>query len=326
MEISDVRVRLVDNTKDRLKAVCTVTFDDAFVVRDVKLVDGTHGLFVAMPSRKLTGSCDRCGGQNHLRAKYCNECGERLRPARIPCDTNGREKAHRDTAHPINSEFRQKLQESVLEAYRQECEQHPEPQVEDVLDDAPQKREHEQEFDDDGDLEPARVQETNESGESDSTQGQEVLTGYNSMIADLKGGEPRDGGRSGNNSSSQDSGRRRGRRGGRGGRDSSSEQKSSGRQAAAPVAAEPKRAPADKPEAEVEPVSAAPRETSEDADAFGAALFETPEPRHKTPAKAERQEKAPQRDVEAPAQPAEPVVETKRDDTDDDLGFGAGII
>lgn len=123
MEVSEVRVRLVQDANERLRAVCTVTLNGEFVVRDVKVVEGTHGLFVAMPSRKLSVPCPKCRSQNHLRARYCNECGHKLPPARIPSDENGREKTHRDVAHPITASFREVLQDRVLEAYRAECEQ-----------------------------------------------------------------------------------------------------------------------------------------------------------------------------------------------------------
>ena len=72
MEITEVRVRLVKDTNDRLKAVCSVTLDGEFVVRDVKVVEGTNGLFVAMPSRKLSAPGPKCRTQNHLRANHCN--------------------------------------------------------------------------------------------------------------------------------------------------------------------------------------------------------------------------------------------------------------
>jgi len=52
-------------------AFCSVTFDDAFVVRDLKIIEGTKGSFVAMPSRKLSDRCNQCGCKNHLRARFC---------------------------------------------------------------------------------------------------------------------------------------------------------------------------------------------------------------------------------------------------------------
>ncbi len=90
MDISEVRVKLVRDPGERLKAVCIVTFDEAFVVRDVKVVDGTNGLFVAMPSQKLAVHCPKCRQKNHLRARFCNECGKELPSHSVPWDANGR--------------------------------------------------------------------------------------------------------------------------------------------------------------------------------------------------------------------------------------------
>ncbi len=122
MEISDIRVKLVQNAADRLKAVCSITLDDSFVVRDLKVVEGTSGLFVAMPSRKLSVHCPQCRGKNHLRARFCNECGGKLPMARIPADPAGRVRLHRDVAHPINPSFREIVQSRVIEKYAAELE------------------------------------------------------------------------------------------------------------------------------------------------------------------------------------------------------------
>lgn len=82
MEITDIRVRKV--AKDgKMKAVVSITIDDAFVVHDIKVIDGEKGLFIAMPSRRAMD-------------------GE-----------------YRDIAHPINSDTRQVLQNLILEKYEQ---------------------------------------------------------------------------------------------------------------------------------------------------------------------------------------------------------------
>jgi stage V sporulation protein G len=120
MDISDVRVKLVRDPGERLKAVCTVTFDDVFVVRDVKVVDGANGLFVAMPSQKLSVHCPKCRQKNHLRARFCNECGAKLPPSSAQPDSNGRSRLHRDIAHPIKAAFRQAMQERVIDAFNEE--------------------------------------------------------------------------------------------------------------------------------------------------------------------------------------------------------------
>jgi stage V sporulation protein G len=80
MEITDIRVRRVE-ADGKLRAYVTVTFDDCFVVHNVKVIEGKSGTFIAMPSRKT-------------------KTGE-----------------YKDVAHPINSDFRRKLQDVILEAY-----------------------------------------------------------------------------------------------------------------------------------------------------------------------------------------------------------------
>ena len=81
MKITDVRVRRVDKQDGKMKAVVSVTFDDEFVVHDIKVIEGESGLFIAMPSRR---SAD---GQ------------------------------YRDIAHPINSEMRGTMQALILDSY-----------------------------------------------------------------------------------------------------------------------------------------------------------------------------------------------------------------
>lgn len=88
MEISDIRVRKVSG-EGKLKAYVTVTFDNSFVVHNVKVIEGDHGYFIAMPSRRT-------------------KTGE-----------------YKDVAHPINPEFRQKLQDSILKRYQEAPEADP---------------------------------------------------------------------------------------------------------------------------------------------------------------------------------------------------------
>ncbi|MBN2376169.1 MAG: SpoVG family protein [Sedimentisphaerales bacterium] len=123
MQISEIRIKLVENRSDRLKAFCSVTFDNSFVVRDLKIIEGADGYFVAMPSRKLTDRCHGCGAKNHLRAKFCSECGARLDENRSRRrSTTGRTKLHADVAHPINSESRDYIQSEVVKAFEKEVE------------------------------------------------------------------------------------------------------------------------------------------------------------------------------------------------------------
>ena len=83
MKITDVRLRKVNNQDTRMKALVSVTFDEPFVVHDLRVIDGNNGLFVAMPSKRTPD-------------------GE-----------------FRDIAHPINTEMRQHVQEEVMRVYEE---------------------------------------------------------------------------------------------------------------------------------------------------------------------------------------------------------------
>lgn len=127
MEITEVRIKLMEEPGERLKAFCSITFDNCFVVRDLKIIDGSNGPFVAMPSRKLTSHCPGCGMKNHLRALHCNQCGKRLSDARAPKDAEGRAKLYADIAHPINSFCREMIQDCVIQEYFEEIERAKQP-------------------------------------------------------------------------------------------------------------------------------------------------------------------------------------------------------
>ena len=90
MEITEVRIKLMEDPGERLQAFCSITFDNSFVVRDLKIIEGANGPFVAMPSRKLTARCPQCHCKNHLRASFCNQCGLRLNEERLARDDSGR--------------------------------------------------------------------------------------------------------------------------------------------------------------------------------------------------------------------------------------------
>jgi stage V sporulation protein G len=135
VEITEVRIKLMDDNNERLQAFCSITFDDAFVVRDLKIIEGTKGSFVAMPSRKLTDRCPQCGYKNHLRARYCNQCGGKLDEDRAMRDVDGRAKLHADIAHPINSPCREKIQAAILRAYSEEVERSKQPGYRSTYDD-----------------------------------------------------------------------------------------------------------------------------------------------------------------------------------------------
>lgn len=128
MDITEVRIKLMEESEDRLRAFCSITFDHAFVVRDLKIIEGTHGPFVAMPSRKMTARCGRCGSKNHTRSNYCNQCGKRLRGDQDLRDIEGASnKLYADIAHPINQACRDLIQQAVIREYQLELERAKQP-------------------------------------------------------------------------------------------------------------------------------------------------------------------------------------------------------
>ncbi len=120
MEITEVRISLKDSSDKKLKAYATVTFDNVFVVRNIKVIEGNKGFFVAMPSRRMRESCPKCNHRNVVRSKHCNQCGEILPESTQtpPQDEAARMAEHRDIAHPITPQFREYLQGKVLDAFK----------------------------------------------------------------------------------------------------------------------------------------------------------------------------------------------------------------
>lgn len=196
MEITEVRVKLVEKSRERLRAFCSITFDGAFVIRDLKIIGSGTGdrVFVAMPSRKLCDRCPRCRSKNHLRAKFCNECGHSLGDRRTARDSHGRAKIHADVAHPINTECREMIQAAVIKAYREELERSKLPGYR-----PPKFDEIDETFIEDIDAaetaEPEGVavsRDEADAGEQDrdleneAQKSESVFSDYDSLIADLK--------------------------------------------------------------------------------------------------------------------------------------------
>ncbi len=124
MEITEVKIFLKEGQDKKLKAYATLTLDNMFVVRNVKVIEGNKGLFVAMPSRKIKDPCPKCGFRNAVRSKFCNQCGASLppsepRPVQAGEDAS-RQSEHKDIAHPITAECRDYIQRKVLDAYENE--------------------------------------------------------------------------------------------------------------------------------------------------------------------------------------------------------------
>ncbi len=118
MEITEIKIKIVPRGTNKLKGFASITFDNAFVVKDVRIIQGLKGTIVAMPAKKLTFRCFKCGHKNNLRAKFCSECGRRVHAnysKRNP--TTGRPVLQVDVAHPINPEMRKTIEEKVIAAY-----------------------------------------------------------------------------------------------------------------------------------------------------------------------------------------------------------------
>ena len=113
--------------KQRLVAVCHVTFDDAMVVKEIKIIDGTKGLFVAMPSRRITDHCPICHASNPMTARWCNWCGADMgEPSEPMKDARGNDKIFSDIVHMVTVEARATITSEILKAYRKiEEEQKP---------------------------------------------------------------------------------------------------------------------------------------------------------------------------------------------------------
>ena len=122
MQITEVRIKLMESSEDRLRGFCSVTFDDCFVIRDLKIIEGNNGPFVAMPSRKLTFNCHKCRTKNHLRARYCNHCGSKQKHDHVVQDSDGRARLYADIAHPVNAACREMIQDHVIEEFKTELE------------------------------------------------------------------------------------------------------------------------------------------------------------------------------------------------------------
>ena len=124
MKVTEVRIFPKATGDKKLLAFATVTFDDCFVVRDLKIIEGSKGIFVSMPSRRMKFACPKCGHRNVVHSHYCNRCGERLPETQEGSyhvdedDAKLRQSEPRDLAHPITLSFREYFQQIVLEAYR----------------------------------------------------------------------------------------------------------------------------------------------------------------------------------------------------------------
>ena len=125
MEITEIRIFLKEDLNNKFRAYATITIDTVFVVRNIKIIEGKTGLFVAMPSRKIKESCAKCGYKNEIRSKFCNECGTSFSTRGVEAVSPGaqhdaRQMEHKDIAHPVTVQCREYIQKKVLDAYEAE--------------------------------------------------------------------------------------------------------------------------------------------------------------------------------------------------------------
>ena len=119
-QITDVKISLSSEEKGKLRAIAAMTLDNVFVIRDIKVIDGRQGLFVAMPCSQLSERCPRCKKKNPLHNRYCANCGRPL-PNRIRIDLNMRKEEYKDIAHPICKECREYIESVIVGAYKEKC-------------------------------------------------------------------------------------------------------------------------------------------------------------------------------------------------------------
>jgi stage V sporulation protein G len=125
VKVTEVRIKLINDIEDRLRAFCSITLDGEFVVRDLKIIQGLRGCFVAMPSRKILERCVNCHGKNEIKARFCANCGTAL--SATPVEASGRTRMFADIAHPINAECRERIEGSVLLAFEEEMQKSRQP-------------------------------------------------------------------------------------------------------------------------------------------------------------------------------------------------------
>ena len=117
MDVTEVKVSPVEGGNSKLKAFANVTFDREFVVRDLKVIQGRTGLFVAMPGTQVRAPCPRCGRRNPIRDRYCGGCGAEMPAQGHRGDREAAREDHRDVAHPITAAAREKIAGAVIREY-----------------------------------------------------------------------------------------------------------------------------------------------------------------------------------------------------------------
>ena len=113
MNITEVRIQLLDQPHSKLCAFASIVIDDCFCVRDLRIINIRGRLVVCMPSRKIAESCPQCHARNRWDAHWCNQCGVALQRRQFASG----ERFYADVAHPINAACREVISSAVLKEY-----------------------------------------------------------------------------------------------------------------------------------------------------------------------------------------------------------------
>lgn len=124
IDVTEVRIRLVFGEDGRkLLAYASIVIDDALVVRDLKILNISGRLLVAMPARMVTDHCPACNTVNAILARYCCHCGTRREDDRaVPDADTGRLRVWGDVAYPLCRAARRVVDRAVLDAYHAEVD------------------------------------------------------------------------------------------------------------------------------------------------------------------------------------------------------------
>lgn len=129
MELTEIRIDIPsyqvksEDPRSSLLAYYTLVFDEELIMYNVKLIQGYDNVFLAFPSQRKCDNCPSCKTKNHLKAKFCNECGTKLDPTRhlfISPNKKGMIKFFNDIVHPITSDMREYVLEECLASYKKE--------------------------------------------------------------------------------------------------------------------------------------------------------------------------------------------------------------
>ena len=110
MQITDIRFHLPQHTEQRLLAYATITFDECFVVHDIRLLRRGDGILVVLPSKRFRYPCPQCSRKCDFDSQFCKHCG-----ANFKAVVN---ETFSDIAHPINKEFRHYFDSTIIERFQ----------------------------------------------------------------------------------------------------------------------------------------------------------------------------------------------------------------